>query len=103
MSGRQSARTRHVSAKATIPGDLCSKPQSPYRVRNAGEELPSEARSGSRRTMPVCFDLKHTKKPVCRLRKRHTGCSHERNAGAAGAALRPVVPHTPFVGKKEQE
>jgi hypothetical protein len=37
MSGRQSARTRHVSAKATIPGDTQQAAKS-IRVRNAGED-----------------------------------------------------------------
>ena len=40
MSGRQSARTRHVSAKATIPGDMQQAAKS-IRVRNAGVKLRS--------------------------------------------------------------
>ena len=42
MSGRQSVRTRHVSTKAAIPGDMQQAEKS-IRVRNAGEDLRSEA------------------------------------------------------------
>ena len=38
MSGRQSVRTRHVSTKATIPGDMQQAEKS-IRVRNAGDDL----------------------------------------------------------------
>jgi hypothetical protein len=73
MSGRQSARTRHVSAKATIPGDMQQAAKS-IRVRNAGvEPLPRLV--------------------TCRVPKAHG--SHVLAHGAAGAVKRPVVPHAP--------
>ena len=91
MSGRQSARTRHVSAKATIPGDMQQAAKS-IRVRNAGEDcLPRPVRLTPDHARML--DLKHAGARVS-FAKAAYGCSHA-NAGAAGAALRPVVPHAP--------
>jgi hypothetical protein len=92
MSGRQSARTRHVSAKATIPGDMQQAEKS-IRVRNAGEDLLPSARFGS-----AIFGagLDHRS---CAIGMR----AARSNAGAAGAALRPVVPHAPSGETDEQD
>jgi hypothetical protein len=89
MSGRQSARTRHVSAKATIPGDMQQAAKS-IRVRNAGEDC-VQGRSGLTPDHARVLDLKHAGARVS-FAKAAYGCSHA-SAGAAGAALRPVVPH----------
>ena len=91
MSGRQSARTRHVSAKATIPGDMQQAAKS-IRVRNAGDDC------GPRpvRLTPDHARMRHLEHAGARVSfaKAAYGCSHA-SAGAAGAALRPVVPHAP--------
>src|SRR4030095_7917420 len=88
MSGRQLARTGRVGASDN-PRDMEQTAKS-IRVRNAGDDLRPKPGSAQRWAGPP---------PVCR---RHTGCPHPNNAGAAGAAFRPVVPHAP-AGTKEQE
>jgi hypothetical protein len=69
-----------------------SKPQSPSACGTQAKTA-VRGRSGSRRTTARLRYLAHAGTRVS-FAKAAYGCSHA-NAGAAGAALRPVVPHAP--------
>ena len=93
-----SSHERGASAVATNPG-ACSKPQI-HRVRNAGEYcfrggLGLETGWAPTRMSPA----KRRAGARVSIAKKAYGRSHA-NAGAAGAAIRPVVPHSPSGQRK---